>query len=360
MEVLTDRTIDEMTAKYFCIFSGKDIQKYLKDINDKDKIFNTSQDLVVKQSKQLNEDATNWIKSKLSKAKSSVEDMAKDTISKTSAATTQSAIDTITNSANSQKLADTASKASAAASGAAVDSAVQKLKQNQAAFNDLAKSTSSAATQSAIDTLASNNTKLSQLSHDAGSSAAQGAIDKLASNKDVIDAAAHSAGAAATTGALSSLKTAASAAFSAATPWLIGAAVTTLGAALWPTVKGTFKKMFRTSAKAENSLAFVKFKDTDDNEWQFYFSKDKLLWKLDQMNSGDDVPKTHIQAFIETQFARAFIERCRAIIANVLDSEINFNVICQQQAKDPEGQKFMEYLAKNKESIYNRMFTGKC
>lgn len=50
--------------------------------------------------------------------------MAKKTVSKTTATTAQSAIDTATSAANQQKIVDTASKAGSAASGAAVDTAI--------------------------------------------------------------------------------------------------------------------------------------------------------------------------------------------------------------------------------------------
>lgn len=78
------------------------------------------------------------------------------------------------------------------------------------------------------------------------------------------------------------------------------------------------------------------------------------------MNSGEDVPRQYTIAFMDTQFAKNFIERCQMFIRNVLDDEINFNVLYKQQAKDNEGKKFMEFLMKNKANIYNRMFTGKC
>lgn len=362
MEILTDNTIDEMTAKYFCIFASSEIQQYLKNVNDEDKIIDTAENLVQNNNKNLNEGAADWIKSKVSNAKNSVEDMAKATVQKTTATTAQAAVDTVTSAANQQKLADTASKAASKASGAAVDSAIEKLEQNRDTLNSLAKDASSSATQGAIDTLASNNATLNKLSQDAGASATKGAIDTLAANQQAVDAAAQSAGSAATRGALNTLKGAASSALSAAMPWLIGAAVTTLGAALWPKIKGGFKRMFRTSAKAKNSLAYVKFKDTDDNDWQFYFSKDKLLWRLDKMNSGEDVPKHNIVAFMQTQFAKNFMARCQSFVTKVLDSEVNLNVLYQQQIndKDAEGKQFLEYLAKNKKSVYSRMFSGKC
>lgn len=358
MEILTDNTIDEMTARYFCIFASSEIQQYLKNVNDKDKIIDTAENLVQNKNKNLNEGAADWIKSKVNNAKSSVEDMAKATIQKTTATTAQTAVDTVTSAANQQKLADTASKAS----GAAVDSAIEKLQQNKDALNALSKDASSSATQGAIDTLASNNATLNKISQDAGASATKGAIDTLAANQQAIDASAQSAGGAATRGALNTLKGAASSTLTAAMPWLIGAAVTTLGAVLWPKIKGVFKRMFRTSAKVKNSLAYVKFKDTDDNDWQFYFSKDKLLWRLDQMNSGEDVPKQNIIAFMQTQFAKNFMTRCQNLITSILDSEVNFNILYQQQIndKDDEGKQFLEYLAKNKKNIYSRMFSGKC
>lgn len=46
MEVLTDRTIDEMTAKYFCIFSSNEVRQYLRDVNDKNRIIDTAENLV--------------------------------------------------------------------------------------------------------------------------------------------------------------------------------------------------------------------------------------------------------------------------------------------------------------------------
>ena len=374
METLTDKQIDPLTAQYFCIFADKQIRQFLQQSTDEKNINGTIQNLVKQSAKKnsLNEAEAkemtsflneNWLTDKVSQGVSSAKNAAKseiaDTVAKSTAVSTQAAIDTVTSAANQEKLAAAASKTSQAASAAAVDTAIDKLKSNQETFNQMSHDAGAAATQGAVDTLAANNATLNQMSHDAGSSAAQGAIDTAAANSDKIQKMSQDAGAAATTGALNTLKGAAKGALSAAMPWLIGAAITTVGAFLWPKVKGVFKKMFRKSAQEKNSLAFVKFQDVDDNRWQFYFSKDKMLWKLDNMDSGEDVPRQQTAAFMQTEFASRFMTQCQKYVRNVLDSELNINILAKQMS-DSEPKQYFESIVKNKDRIYDRMFNGKC
>ena len=386
MEILTDKTIDPLTAKYFCMFANKELIQFLAQVKNDKNIDDMSKKLIAQNKKNqsldestakrkisfINED---WFSNKLKdaknqidKAKENAENSMSNIIAKSSGSATQTVVDTVTSAANQEKLAGLASKAGHEASAAAVDTAIDKLNANQEAFKKMANdvgasagaSAGSSATQAAIDTLAANNAQLDQLANSAGASATQGAVDTLASNNDKLQQMAKDAGASATSGALSSLKKAASSALSLAMPWLIGAAITTISAVLWPKIKGGFKKMFRTSAKTNNSLAFVKFKDVDENDWQFYFSKDKMLWKLDNMNSGEDVTRQNTLAFMQTNFAKTFMARSQQFIRNILDDETNSAILLKQQEKDNELRKELEYLVNNKNKIYDRMFNGKC
>lgn len=388
METLTDKTIDPLTARYFCMFADGSLRQFLAQVKDEKSINDTAEKMVKAKFKKqtldeaetkrrtafINEawfkdgmkDALSKVKSQVASAKDSAKNEIADVVAKTSAASAQSAVDTVTSAANQQKLAGLASKAGHEASAAAVDTAIDKLNANQEVLKKMASdvgasagsSAGTSATQAAIDTLAANNAKLDQIANSAGASAAQGAVDTIAANNSKLQKIAKDAGASATSGALAQLKKSASSALSLAMPWLVGAAITTIGAFLWPKIKGTFKKMFRTSAKTKNSLAFVKFKDVDENDWQFYFSRDKMLWKLDNMSSGEDVTRQNTLAFMETNFAKTFMARCQQFIRNVLDDELNTSILLKQQ--DDGFKKDLEFIVSNKSKIYDRMFSGKC
>ena len=298
METLQDNMIDESTAKYFCIFAGKDMKQFFTDVNDNKKIADATDHILDKgvDSNLLKESILGKVKSlvknKILNGKDKVQAIAKDTVQKTTAASTQQAINILTNAQNAQKI--------------------------------------------------------NQMAADAGANATKGAIAQMQASQGAIDAAAASAGSAAAKGALDT-------AIGIATPWLIGAAVMTIGAMLWPKVKGAFNKMLKTSAQQKNSLAFVKFNDTEGSKWQFYFSKDKMLWKLDNMDSGENVTKNFTIDFMKTNFAKRFMARCQQIMSNGLN---NLEVL--QKTVGNDGKQYIEFLMKNKDKICNNMFNGKC
>lgn len=364
MEILTDNTIDESSAKYFCVFAGKDITKYFSDINDNDKIIKSTEKLITRKSTVMNEAEGSSIISKirngLSKLKDNAAATAQKTIKNTTATSTQAAIDTVTSAENQKKLNDLAANAGNQAGQNAVQGAIDGYNANKAAFDTMAHDAGAQATKGALDTIAQNNEQINQLAADAGASATQSALNTAVANQAQIDAIAHSAGQSAAAGALDTLKTAASSAAQAAMPWLISAGVMAIGYKLWPNIKGLFKKMTRTQAKSNNSIAFVKFKDTDNNDWQFYFSLKTLLWKLDNMNSGEDINKAFTIEFMKTTFAQRFMGRCQQIITSALNNELNIDVVLKASNKDKDIQKFIEDIVKNKDKIYSRMFTGKC
>lgn len=336
--MLTDNMIDDNTARYFCIFAGKDINEYFNDINDNDKIVNSTERLIKRKSTIMNEaegeSIIGKIKSSLSKLKNNASEVAMNTVKKTTAQSTQAAIDTVTSSANQQKLNDLASNAGNAAGQSAVQGAIDGYKANKETFDAMTK--------------------------DAAANATKGAIDTAVANQDQIDALARSAGENAAKGAVNELKSAATGAANAALPWVIGAGAIALGYKLWPKVKELFKKATRVSASSNNSIAFVQFKDTDENSWQFYFSIDKMLWKLDNMRSGKDIPKNEIVEFMKTAFAKRFMIRCQEIITNALDNQLNVDMIERMTTSDKQSHAFITNIVNNKAKIYSRMFSGKC
>lgn len=177
----------------------------------------------------------------------------------------------------------------------------------------------------------------------------QAAIDTISANQNTINNIAHDAASSATKGVLKTVM-----------PWIFGAGAIALGYKLWPNIKGLFNRMTRTVAKTDNSIAFVKFKDTDNNDWQFYFSIDKMLWKLDNMNSNNDIPKKYIVSFMKTDFAKRFMSQCQMIITGLLDNKLNTGVIYKMCEKDKAKQNFISNIIKHKDDIYANMFTGKC
>lgn len=364
MEILLDNTIDESTAKYFCIFANKEIHDYINDVNDNDEIIKQTNKLVnSKLATQLNEsDRTSilsQIKNGLSKLKGKASNIAQNTVKNATETSTQVAIDTITSSANQEKLNLLATQAGDKAGKSAVQGAIDSYNANKQAFDAMAQDAGANATQGALDTIQKNTEQINKLAQDAGANATQGALDTAIANQDAINAIASDAGASAAAGALGTLQTAAAGAAKAAMPWLIAAGAIAIGTMLWPKIKGGFKRMFRTSAKTNNSLAFVKFKDTDNNDWQFYFSDDKMLWRLDNMNSGQDVSKQHTIAFMQTEFAKKFMIRCQQLIRSVLDNELGISVLLKT-TKDKTLKDRLQQIVENKQKIYSRMFTGKC
>lgn len=144
------------------------------------------------------------------------------------------------------------------------------------------------------------------------------------------------------------------------TPWLIGGAVILLGAILWPSVKGSYRRMFRTIVQQKNSLAFTVFKDTAGKEWKFAFSGDSLKWKLSDAGTGGDLPKKYTATFVQTNYARSFIARCQQFIPLTLDNPVNVNILYRQQTGDNAFKTVVEQIVENKKQIYQNMFSGKC
>lgn len=144
------------------------------------------------------------------------------------------------------------------------------------------------------------------------------------------------------------------------TPWLIGGAVILLGAVLWPQVKGSYRRMFRTIVQQKNSLAFTVFKDTAGKEWKFAFSGDSLKWKLNDAGTGGDLPKKYTATFVQTNYARSFIARCQQFIPLTLDNPVNVNILYRQQTGDNAFKTVVEQIVENKKQIYQNMFSGKC
>lgn len=362
--MLTDNMIDDSSAKYFCIFAGKDINDYFNNINDNDKIIDSTERLIKRKSAIMSEaegtSILGKIKSGLSKLKNNASEVAMNTVKNTTAQSTQAAIDTVTSSANQQKLNDLASNAGNAAGQSAVQGAIDGYKYNKETFDAMTRDAGANATQGAIDTVVQNNERINKLAQDAGAHATQGAIDTAAANQDQIDALARSAGENAARGAVDELKSAATDAANAALPWVIGAGAITLGYKLWPKVKELFKKATRASASSNNSIAYVRFKDTDKTNWQFYFSMDKMLWKLDNMSSGKDISKNEIVDFMKTNFAKRFMTRCQEILTNVLDNKLNTDMLERMTTTDKQSHDLIVNIVNNKQKIYSRMFTGKC
>ena len=343
--MLTDNMIDDNTARYFCIFAGKDINDYFNNINDNDKIVDSAERLIKRKSTIMSEaegqSILGKIKSSLSKLKNNASEVAMNTVKNTTAKSTQAAIDTITSSANQQKLNDLASNAGNAAGQSVVQGAIDGYKANKETFDAMTKDAGANATQGAIDTVVKNNEQINKLASDAASNATQGAIDTAVANQDQIDALARSAGENAARGAVDELKSAATGAATAALPWVIGAGAVALGYKLWPKVKEMFKKSTRASASSNNSIAFVRFKDTDETDWQFYFSIDTMLWKLDNMSSGKDIPKNEIVDFMKTNFAKKFMTRCQEIIRRVLDNQLNTDMLERMTVTDKQSHNFI-------------------
>ena len=362
--MLTDNMIDDNTARDFCIIAGKDINDYFNNINDNDKIVDSAERLIKRKSTIMSEaegqSILGKIKSSLSKLKNNASEVAMNTVKNTTAKSTQAAIDTITSSANQQKLNDLASNAGNAAGQSVVQGAIDGYKANKETFDAMTKDAGANATQGAIDTVVKNNEQINKLASDAASNATQGAIDTAVANQDQIDALARSAGENAARGAVDELKSAATGAATAALPWVIGAGAVALGYKLWPKVKEMFKKSTRASASSNNSIAFVRFKDTDETDWQFYFSIDTMLWKLDNMSSGKDIPKNEIVDFMKTNFAKKFMTRCQEIIRRVLDNQLNTDMLERMTVTDKQSHNFIVNIINNKSKIYSRMFTGKC
>lgn len=299
MEILVDNMIDEKTAKYFCIFANKDIKKFITDVNDDDKI--------VKQGEQLLKKAK-LIKEGLN------DDLSWDDF-------------------NPFKWPKKINGKLSAAKQAIISD-----------VNAVSASAARAGASAAIDELANDPEKLSSI----GRSVTDGAISSAANNQATIDTIATSAGKSAVKGAIEGLM-----------PTILGAAAVSLGMALWPSIKNGFKRMIRTSADMHNSLAFVKFKDTSDNDWQFYFSLDDMIWKLDNMDTGEDVTKHHTIAFMQTAFAQRFMTRCKELISPILADQYTMAMILKNE-KNSSTKKYIEKIIDNKDKIVNRMFTGKC
>jgi hypothetical protein len=85
-----------------------------------------------------------------------------------------------------------------------------------------------------------------------------------------------------------------------------------------------------------------------------------MLWKLDNMRSGKDIPKNEIVEFMKTQFAKRFMTKCQEIITNALDNQLNIDMIERMTASDKQSHAFITNIVNNKQKIYSRMFTGKC
>lgn len=143
-------------------------------------------------------------------------------------------------------------------------------------------------------------------------------------------------------------------------PWLIGGAVILLGAVLWPSVRGAYRRMFRTVISEKNSLAFVRFKDTAGKSWQLSFSGDNFLWKLSDASTKSNFPRKYTATFIQTSFATQFIQRCQQFIPITLDNPININILYRQQTGDPNFKAVLEEIVKSKKVLYKNMFSGKC
>lgn len=197
-----------------------------------------------------------------------------------------------------------------------------------------------AATGAAIDAA---EPKINNIANNVTDAAVKKTIDSVNSNKQLFNDIASSSGEHFIKGAIKSIS-----------PYAIAIGAVLLGTLSWPFIKNGFKRMMKTSANANNSIAFVKFKDIDNNDWQFYFSIDNMMWKLDNMDSGDTINSNIMIQFMKTKFAIKFINQCKKMLYKYLNDEYSMSVMLTN-IKDSSDKKRIENILKYKDLILDQM-----
>lgn len=202
------------------------------------------------------------------------------------------------------------------------------------------KNSAVAATDAAIDAA---EPKINNIVNNVSDAAVKKTIDSVNSNKQLFNDIASSSGEHFIKGAIKSIS-----------PYAIAIGAVLLGTLSWPFIKNGFKRMMKTSANANNSIAFVKFKDIDNNDWQFYFSIDNMMWKLDNMDSGDTINSNIMIQFMKTKFAIKFINQCKKMLYKYLNDEYSMSVMLTN-IKDSSDKKRIENILKHKDLILDQM-----
>ncbi len=142
------------------------------------------------------------------------------------------------------------------------------------------------------------------------------------------------------------------------------ASVAGIGYALYkafPYLKQKFKYMFKKIASG-NSLAYVKF-EADEEDYIFRYDLKYQKWILSYDSAKLTDIKTfpgrdEVDSFLETDFCKDFVERCKYYLNQFLDDEIAQKALSEEVAKmkDKNVSELLSNILKSKKYIQSNMY----